>query len=158
MDFNRRPRGARRDRAGAEIVRISYGKLFTRREVGSARRADFDLTVADARLEARLRERRGAAFDAAVFNREGGAVPRTLDDLAIELAFGERPAHVRACVRDGVNFAAASHEQDWHAFGLDLPHLTFAQLAFGEHGDELFRHLLGRAVIDADLLPENEVT
>src|SRR5947207_14114630 len=59
-------------------------------------RLDFDESVADARFIAGLVERRRAVHEAAVVHAEDRPVPRTRDRAVMQIAFGQRPALVRA--------------------------------------------------------------
>src|SRR5689334_13520190 len=117
----------------------------------------FDLAVAHAHVEARLRMNRRAVEDRAVFERETRAVPRTAHAVAFQLAFGERAAEVRTALNHRKDAPAAPRQQYARAVGFDAPQLAFGQVGVGHHGDELRWRLLADRVVDADLLAVDQV-
>src|SRR5437868_3623982 len=67
-----------------------------------------NLTVLYPSLQTRLRMHGGTINHMTISNGEARAVPRTLDDVAVKLAFRERTAEVRACFSKGVYLRATA--------------------------------------------------
>lgn len=100
----------------------------------------------------------GTVDDGAVADAESGAVPGALDDVAVELSFGERSTEMRADLADGIDPALAANEQHAGATGFDAAGLAIAQLIGVEHGCPFSRRRVPvRGVIDADPLAIHEM-
>ena len=73
---------------------------------------NFNLTALDSSLQTRLRMYGGTIYHVTIPDRKARTVPRTLDDVAVELAFGERTAKMRAGLSQGEYLRPTPDEQD----------------------------------------------
>src|SRR5258706_3250537 len=120
-------------------------------------RADLDLPIADARLEAGLRDRCRADDRAPIREGEARAVPGALDAAILDYAVRQRPAQMRAALGQRVDAPILPHKHDAPPADLDPPRLTLDQIAFGQHRRELQRLPDWIGVADTDLIAVDQV-
>src|SRR5262245_24029801 len=107
-------------------------KKFRLKSHGSAPScAHFNLLIADARLEAWLRESGRPVERAPVFERIPRAMPGGTTNAAVyQRPFRQRPAHMRAGFHHRMNLSVPAREQHAHTVSFPSPHLSFGQTPF----------------------------
>src|SRR4051812_20421565 len=121
----------RRRRTRPRPRSASSGRTWAGRADLSADAPDLDALVADADLERGLRRSRGSLPDAAVAPVEARAVTGAHDLVALQRAFAERAATMRAAIVDGEQLLAVAQQQhrrvvDDHAQRLPVPEVRRA--------------------------------
>jgi hypothetical protein len=93
-----------------------------------------------------------------ISNGEAGAVPRTLNDIPVKLAFRKRAAEMGARLSESIYMRAAPDQQNWRPIVLRTNWFSLDQIRFRQHRCELVGKFFGVRMVYTDFLSVSQMS
>jgi hypothetical protein len=109
-----------------------------------------DLPVANSCVEKQLRMNRRPMHDMPITDAELRTVPRTLNDAALALPFGQGPTQMSTLFAQRKHIPSALDKDDWNSIEICAARMIVGKIRVRHDGREFFRPAVGRSMVCSD--------